>query len=124
MSMTSPPTILARSARVPLFLMLRYLADQSAGRDVLDRHLDWMVTQERAGKVFLSGPVDSASQTVGDLVGATVLRAADRPEALRIAETDPFVAVGYVDFKLHDWTAYEGAIPFTVRLSDSSVVIG
>jgi len=121
--MNDLPQLLHKSVRLPLFVMLRRLVHPEAAQDALkeglDEHLRWMIAQEQAGRVFLSGPFQLLPND--DLMGLTVLRVADETEADRIAETDPFVRRGYVRYELRRWTAFEGSLQLSIRLSDSSV---
>ena len=118
--MALPPQLMD-SLALKLFVMLRSVGETAVTPDLLGRHLDWVIAQERAGHVFLSGPLAPASRP---LHGLTILRAADRAAAETIARQDPFVTEGVVTFALHEWTALEGAIPLTVRLSDGKAAIG
>ena len=115
-----PRLLLARAAKLRLFLMLRRTANQSELTQRLGLHLVWMIDQERQGRIFLSGPVAPHS---GDVVldGLTVIRAASLAEAQGIAEKDPFVTSGAVTFELREWTVNEGSLSLSLSLSDSSV---
>lgn len=123
MSEPAPHPLLARAARLTLFVMLRRTVNGALLRDNLTAHLTWMIGEEKRGKIFLSGPVaphDGPTQ----LHGLTILRAADMAEAEAIARQDPLIQTGAVTFELRAWTVNEGAIPLTVTLSDSTVSIG
>ena len=122
--MNDLPRLLQKSVRLPLFVMLRRLAHpeaiQEALKEGLDEHLSWMIAQEQAGRVFLSGPFQLLPND--DLMGLTILRVADETEAHKVADSDPFVRRGYVRYELRRWTAFEGSLQMSIRLSDSSVV--
>lgn len=113
-------TLLARSAKLRFYLMLRRTIDAGRLRAMLGDHLRWIIAEEGAGRIFLSGPVATEQGGVA-LDGLTILRAASRIEAERIAAEDPFVRSGAVVFEIREWTVNEGSIPLTIRLSDSSV---
>lgn len=114
--------LLAKSAKLRLFLMLRQTVDGARLAQNLGDHLVWIIEQEKRGKVFLSGPVASHEGEIR-LDGLTVFRAADETEARALADADPFVACGAVGYALREWTVNEGAISISVSLSDSSVVV-
>ena len=105
---------------MPLFVMLRSVGSTAVTPELLDRHLRWIIGEEQAGRIFLSGPLGTASRP---LHGITVLRAGDLTEAEAIARQDPFVAAGVVTFELHEWTVFEGLIPFVVTLSDGRAAV-
>jgi uncharacterized protein YciI len=117
----TPPRhpLLKDSAGLKLFLMLRRLVDAAALPVLVDKHLQWMIGQEKAGTIVLSGPIDQSEGAA--LQGATVVRANSLAEADSIVRKDPFVEAGAISFDLHAWTVYEGAIPVTLSLSDGRV---
>ena len=79
-------------------------------------HLDWMLEKERTGVLFLSGPATSCGSD-GTYNGLTILRAADAADARRIAETEPFIVQGAMEYDLYEWTVFEGAVAVSVRIS-------
>jgi uncharacterized protein len=81
---------------------------------VLDEHLAWMLSLERTGQLFASGPITSGPGTAPGS-GLTVLRAADAAEAAAVAAQDPFVEKGLRSFEVFGWRLMEGVL--TVRLS-------
>ena len=115
--------LLARSAMLRLFVMMRRVLDAERMRSVRDEHLRWMVEHERRGILFLSGPLVSLDGTIA-LNGMTALRAADAAAARRIADDEPYIKHGAMTYELCEWTIAEGALPLLVTLSDSSVVVG
>ncbi len=121
--MNAPPrtALLARSLALKLFVMLRRIGSTAVTPELLDAHLRWMIAEETAGRVFLSGPIGAASRP---LHGLTVLRTADLNEAERVARGDPFVAGGVVTFELHEWTVFEGSIPLRLSISSGTATIG
>lgn len=115
--------LLARSARLRLYLMIRRTVAPERLRETLDAHLRWIIAQERLGRIFLSGPIaPTADPAVPD--GMTVIRAADLAEAAELAGQDPFVQVGAITFQVCEWTVNEGSLSLHVSLSDSGVRFG
>lgn len=91
-------------------------------KDVLPRHLEYMIGLEKKGLVFASGPLtDEGGEPRGD--GLTILRAASADEARTIAEADPFVAHGLRTFEVREWTVMEGTLGLTVNFSDQSIQV-
>jgi uncharacterized protein len=88
----------------------------------LPAHLEYMVSLEKRGVLFASGPlVDSAGPPSG--AGLTVLRVGSAEEARAIAEADPFVTNGLRTFEIKEWTIMEGTLGLRVNLSDQSVEV-
>lgn len=83
----------------------------------LPEHLAYMVLLEKQGLLFASGPLKGGA--VGD--GLTIYNTRTLAHARRLAEQDPFVRLGLRDFELREWTLMEGAMSFTVNLSDRSL---
>lgn len=83
----------------------------------LPEHLAYMVLLEKQGLLFASGPLKGGA--VGD--GLTVYNTRTLAHARRLAEQDPFVRLGLRDFELREWTLMEGAMSFTLNLSDRSL---
>jgi uncharacterized protein YciI len=83
----------------------------------LPEHLAYMVLLEKQGLLFASGPLKGGA--VGD--GLTIYNTRTLAHARRLAEQDPFVRLGLREFELREWTLMEGAMSFTVNLSDRSV---
>ena len=77
-------------------------------------HIAWLLTLERDGTLFLSGPLLSGPGT-GPGSGVTVLRASSEEAARQIAAADPFVQAGLRTFTVHQWRLNEGSV--SVRLS-------
>ena len=112
--------LLASSAQLLVYLSLRRIVDPSRMAALREEHLCWAIGQERAGKLMLAGPTKPSSASI-QLDGLMVLRAADAEEALALASQDPYVQAGAMTCEVCAWTIVEGALPFTLRLSDSSV---
>jgi uncharacterized protein YciI len=120
-SSLDPGALLARAAKLRLFVMLRRTVNPALLPEKLGAHLRWMIDQEKDGRIFLSGPIaPHVGMTILD--GLTVLRASSLAEAEEIGMQDPFVQSGVVAFEMREWTVNEGAIPLTVTLSDSTAV--
>ena len=77
-------------------------------------HVTWLLELERAGVVFLSGPLTSGPGTAPGS-GITVLRAGSAERAAEIAAGDPFVRAGLRGFEVFGWRVNEGSVG--VRLS-------
>ena len=91
-------------------------------KDVLPRHLEYMIGLEKKGLVFASGPLtDEGGEPRGD--GMTILRAASAEEARTIAAADPFFAHGLRTFEVREWTVMEGTLGLTVNFSDQSIQV-
>ena len=50
--MRTPPDLLARSAKVKMFIMLRHTLDRTLLMDNLGAHLRWMIDAESAREHF------------------------------------------------------------------------
>lgn len=83
----------------------------------LPEHLAYMVLLEKQGLLFASGPLKDGA--VGD--GLTIFNTRTLAHARRLAEQDPFVRLGLRDFEIREWTLMEGAMSFTINLSDRSL---
>jgi uncharacterized protein len=91
-------------------------------KPLLPSHLEYMISLEKRGVVFASGPLSDGSGPPSG-AGLTILRAADVREAREIAEADPFVRNGLRTFELKEWTVMEGTLGLRVNLSDQSVEV-
>ena len=111
---------LERSAKLRLYLMVRRVVDSSRMVEFRNAHLTWMLAQEQAGRIFLSGPVTQLEDDV-PLNGLTVIRASDAAEARRIGDEEPYVVEGVMTYGLCEWTVFEGSLPLMLTLSDSTV---
>lgn len=117
-AVNDPATILARSVRLKLFVVLRRTRDPERLKEMVSEHLNWMVSQERNGRVFLSGPIATRG---AHLDGLTVVRGESLSEAEKLIQGDPLVAQGLVEVEIGEWTVNEGSIPLLLTLSDSTV---
>lgn len=89
---------------------------------VLPAHLEYMISLEKRGVLFASGPLSDGNGPP-DGAGLTVLRVANSEEARALAEADPFVRNGLRTFELKEWTIMEGTLGLRVNLSDQSVEV-
>jgi uncharacterized protein YciI len=88
----------------------------------LSAHLEYMISLEKRGLVFASGPLaDGEGPPTGQ--GLTVLRAKDASEARTFAEADPFFINGVRTFEIKEWTVMEGTLGVRVNLSDQTVEV-
>jgi len=88
----------------------------------LPAHLEYMIANEKKGVVFASGPLSEADGGQSGR-GLTVLRAASREDAEKIAEQDPFFVHGVRSFEVREWTVMEGSFGVTVNFSDQSMSV-
>ncbi len=75
----------------------------------LDEHLAWMKRQHTAGTILFSGPTSDRKY------GVYVIRANSKPEAEKVAASDPYTAAGLAAFDILEWEVHQimGAGPFT-----------
>ena len=117
-----PAVLLARAAKLKLFVMLRRVVKPDLLVDNLGAHLRWLIDREKEGVVFLSGPVAPREGAV-TLSGLSILRTTTIEEAEAIARQDPFIKLGVFTYEMHEWTVNEGGISLFVSLSDSTVAV-
>ena len=115
-----PKVLLARAARLKLYLALRRTLDSDKQKSMIGEHLTWMIGYEKSGQIFLSGPV-SPHDGPTPLDGLSVIRAESPEAAATLINSDPFVTSGAVECELCEWTVNEGGIPIMLSLSDSTV---
>jgi uncharacterized protein len=115
--------LIRKMLRKKLFVLLsKPLVAPEKLKPFLAAHLDYMISLERRGLVFASGPLaDGEGPPSGH--GLTVLRAKDANEARTLAAADPFVVNGLRSFELKEWTVMEGTLSLRVNLSDQSVEV-
>lgn len=114
-----PHPLLERSAQMVMFIMLRRTEDPVLLRERLTEHLEWMISEEKRGNIFLSGPVAPGDGPA--LHGLTIIQANSMAEAESIARLDPLIKSGAMTYSLHLWSINEGQLKFTINLSDSTV---
>ena len=113
--------VMGRMVGASYFVMHRRFVASERMRDVLLDHLHWLIGLEKAGKVFLSGPMaDEAGAPRG---GMTVFRCADWTEARALAAADPFALAGVIEFDVDRWQVNEGRLTLSFDHSDGSVRI-
>jgi uncharacterized protein YciI len=99
-----------------VYAMLRHTADGAKLHELLSEHLKWMSGNEKAGRIFLSGPTE---RTVGsELDGLTIINSASLEAANALALQDPLVRAGAVTYSMHTWNINEGQIAVTLNLSE------
>jgi uncharacterized protein YciI len=91
-------------------------------KPLLPAHLQYMVSLEKRGLLFASGPVADRPGPP-DGAGLTVLRVSSADEARQLAEADPFVVNGLRTFTIKEWTIMEGTLGLRVNLSDQTVEV-
>jgi uncharacterized protein len=92
-------------------------------KPLLAEHLEYMISLEKRGLVFASGPLSDGGGGPPNGAGLTILRAASAAEARALAEADPFVANGLRTFELKEWTVMEGSLGLKINLSDRSIEV-
>ena len=105
-----------------LYAMLRHTEDGAKLRELLSDHLEWMRGNEKAGRVFLSGPTEPSAGS--GLNGLTIIEASSREAADALAQQDPLIRAGAVTYSMHTWNVNEGRIALTLYLSDQSASLG
>ena len=90
---------------------------------VLPEHLAYQNKMEKAGKLFLAGPMSDDTGELMQGVGMIIYRASSLEEAAEIAVNDPMHAQEKRAFKIRKWLVNEGSLSFTLNLSDQGVAI-
>ena len=91
-------------------------------RSLLPEHLEYMISLEKRGLLFASGPLsDGKGPPTG--AGLTVLRVTGFDEARALADADPYVRNGLRTYELKEWTIMEGTLGLRVNLSDLSIEV-
>ncbi|MEL6523607.1 MAG: YciI family protein [Pseudomonadota bacterium] len=104
-----------------------YAVHSSPGEDPaqvkanLPAHLAYQAEQEKAGKLFLAGPMSDESGEQMQGMGLIIYRAGSFDEARALAENDPMHRSGARSYVLRRWMINEGAVSLDVRLSAQSV---
>jgi uncharacterized protein YciI len=86
-------------------------------------HLEYLISLEKRGLLFASGPLTEVGAGPLGGAGLTVLRVASAAEAREIAEAEPFAKNGLRTFEIKEWTIMEGTLGLRVNLSDQSVEV-
>ena len=115
--------LMGKMLRKKLYVLIsKPLVPPEKLKPLLATHLDYMVDLEKRGVLFASGPLTEPDGAPSGH-GLTVLRVKDAAEARRIAQAEPFFALGLRDFELKEWTVMEGMLGVRVNLSDQSVEV-
>lgn len=123
MAAKMPEDLYASFLRQSLFVITTRPARAPGMQEVLPAHLDYQVSLERAGHLFGAGPIFEDGGTT-PTAGMIIVRAEDEEAARKLADADPFHEAGLRQYTIHRWLLNEGAMTFTVRYSDQSVVVG
>ena len=81
-------------------------------------HLDYDVTRETSGGLFLGGAVSDESGKRE--YGMFIFRARDDADARRIANEDPAIKLGLRTVKIHQYEVHQGKMNFQIDFSDSA----
>jgi uncharacterized protein len=92
-------------------------------KPLLPAHFEYMISLEKRGVLFASGPFSDSGGGPPNGAGLTILRAASADEARALAEADPFVVNGLRTFELKEWTVMEGSLGLKINLSDRSIEV-
>ena len=104
------------------FVMQRRIVDPTRIEGVLLDHYKWIISLEKEGAIFASGPLSRREGGPG--IGMTIFRATSWEEAELIAAKDPFCTGGAMTFEIFSWQLNEGRITLEVDLSDQTVRLG
>ena len=83
----------------------------------LPDHLAYQAERERAGELFLAGPLSDLAGENIEGVGLIIYRAQDLEAARALAEADPMHMRGARSFELRRWLVNEGSLRLSVGLS-------
>ncbi|WP_341317534.1 YciI family protein [Paraburkholderia sp. IMGN_8] len=100
-----------------LYVVLRKPRDLTRVSEVLPRHIEWIISAERRGEIFLSGPFTGPGQP-GEHGGMTILRASSQEGAQQLIEADPFIAEGVFEVEVKPWLLMEGSLTCNFTLSN------
>jgi len=90
-------------------------------KEKLPEHLAYQAEQERAGSLFLAGPLSDLSGELMEGVGLIVYRAESLDAAKAIADNDPMHAAGVREYTIRRWLVNEGSLQLNVQLSAQDV---
>ncbi|MBX2886037.1 MAG: hypothetical protein KTR32_39140 [Granulosicoccus sp.] len=118
----TPEELTALMLRKELYLITTTPARAEGTQEMLPAHLEYQIKLEREGKLYGAGPFykEGESKPSGGLI---ILRAQSYEEARSLADADPMHANKLRTYTVQKWLLNEGAMTFTVRLSDQSVVV-
>ena len=99
-----------------LWVIMTQAAD-GAKRDAnaMEAHMAHQFRLEREGILFAAGPlIGEDGVPVGGMI---IVRALDREDAIRIADSDPMHARGLRTYTLHQWMLNEGHLNLSIDYS-------
>ncbi|MCB2084866.1 MAG: hypothetical protein H6920_04465 [Sphingomonadaceae bacterium] len=111
---------LENSLQARFYLMVLKFIDRDRMLEVQSEHLTWLLEKEKEGVLFLSGPATYLDEGEPVLSGLMAIRAKTEEEARAIAEQEPFVVKGIMEYKLYQWGIFQGAVAVSINLSDGS----
>ena len=110
--------------RKKMFVMIRHPLKTELAKIHFKDHLNWVIDMEKSGKVFCSGPFVESKATEGrpgsPAGGMTIVRAANKDEAIELVNTDPYVINSVVSFEMKEWLVMEGGFNLKVSFSQGS----
>lgn len=96
-------------------IMTRAAEGARPDEGALQEHMEHQFRLENEGIMFGAGPLFGAD---GNPVGGMIIiRATNREEAVRIADSDPMHARGLRTYTLHEWMLNEGHLTITLDYS-------
>lgn len=90
---------------------------------LLPQHLGYQKQLEAEGKLFLAGPMSSDNGELMQGTSMVIYRVANIKEASKLADADPMHANGVKTYKLRKWLVNEGALSFSLQLSDQTMTL-
>jgi uncharacterized protein YciI len=114
-------TLKAKMWQKNYYVMTRSIRDPLKIQSALLEHYQWMIQMEKKDLVFASGPLIQSDGSQG--VGMTVWRVGSFEDAERLAEQDPFVSNGGVDYVIQRWQINEGRVNVSVDFSDQTYTV-
>jgi uncharacterized protein YciI len=96
-------------------IMTRPVPDAPRMPEIGDAHMQHQFKLEREGIMFGAGPyADADGKNLGGMI---IIRAANKEEAIRIADSDPMHANGLRTYTLYQWTLNEGHLGISLDFS-------
>jgi uncharacterized protein YciI len=90
-------------------------------KENLKDHLAYLGKLEREGKLFMAGPLFDTDPDRWSGDGLLVYNVKDHAEAMAVAESDPLHKSGARSFTIRPWLVNDGAMTFSIRLSDQTI---
>lgn len=120
--MSLPPqveTLLSRMLKKRMFVIFSVIVKPpEMMKSALVEHLEYMISLERQGILFGSGPYFDEQRLLGD--GMTIIRADSVEEAREIADQDPMHRLGIRTYTIKGWQLNEGCQTIRITYSDSA----